>query len=133
MVRMKDTVDTPVSVSTLHESVLNLASGRFGYLDGNLRKSRYVVSEHTGISEGWDEKLLRMLAPRSKSAAGILRVKRQHNAKVTAVYSGEMKLMHYFGRKKDELYDVGRDPEESTNIIDKNRGIAMAMARSLAN
>jgi hypothetical protein len=133
MVRMKDTVDTPVSVSTLHESVLDLASGRFDYLDGNLRKSRYVVSEHTGISEGWDEKLLRMLAPRSKSAAGILRVKRQHNAKVTAVYKGELKLMHYFGRKKDKLYDVGRDPEESTNIIDKNRGIAMAMAGSIAN
>ena len=86
-----------------------------------------------GISEGWDEKLLRMLAPRSRSAAKILKAKSAQNVRVTAVYRDKMKLMHYFGRKKDELYDLECDPSESTNIIDSNRGTAMAMARSLAN
>lgn len=133
MVKMRDTVETPVSISTLHKSMLDLASGRFDYLDGNLKKSRYVVSEHTGISEGWDEKLLRMLAPRSRSAAKILKAKKEHNIKVTAVYRDNMKLMHYFGKRKDELYDLECDPSESINIIDNNRGTAMAMVRSLAN
>ena len=133
MIKMKDTVETPVSVSALHRSTLDLASGRFDFLDGNIKKSRYVVSEHMGISEGWDEKILRMLAPRSRSAAKILKAKRAHNIKVTAIYRDKMKLMHYFGRKKDELYDLERDPSESTNIIDNNRGTAMAMASSLAN
>ncbi len=133
MITMKDTTERPVSVSALHESVLDLASGRLDHLDGNIRKSRYVVSEHTGISEGWDEKLLKMLAPRSKSAASILRAKRSHNTKVTAVYEGNIKLMHYFGRKKDALYNLETDPSESTNIIDQNRRTAIAMARYLAN
>ncbi|MDE1870639.1 MAG: sulfatase-like hydrolase/transferase [Candidatus Micrarchaeota archaeon] len=133
LIRMKDSVDTPVSISALHNSILNLASGRYDYLNGNLRKDRYVFCEHTGISEGWDEKLLRMLSPRSKSAAGILKAKRHYNNKVTAVYSGRMKLIHYFGRKKDELYDIKKDPNESSNVIDSNRSIALSMVSSMHN
>ncbi len=133
LVKMKDHVETPVSISALHSSILNLASGKFGYLNGNLRKDKYVICEHTGISEGWDEKLLKMLSPRSKSAAQILETKRRMNAKVTAVYKRNLKLMHYFGKRKDELYDVATDPEESTNIIDSNRSLANQMARTLYN
>ena len=132
-VRNRDVVDTPVSLSALHESILNLANGKFDYLNGNLRRSKYVLCEHTGISEGWDETLLRMLAPRSKSAAAILRAKQRYNVRVTAAYKGNMKLLHYFGRKKDELYDVAADPKESDNIIDSNRPIALELARSLHN
>lgn len=131
MIKAKDVVETPVSISALHSSILNLASGKFGYLNGNLRKERYVISEHTGISEGWDEKLLKMLAPRSKSAARILQLKREYNQKVTAVYKKNIKLMHYFGNRKDELYDISKDPTESTNIIDSNRQLALEMVSSL--
>ena len=131
MVRQKDVVESPVSLSSLHQSALDLASGKFDLLDGNLRKDRYVICEHTGISEGWDEKLLKMLSPRTSSASKILKAKRRHNIKVTAVYKGRMKLMHYFGSKKDELYDISRDPAESANIINSNRQIALEMARSL--
>ncbi|MGD0728573.1 MAG: sulfatase-like hydrolase/transferase [Candidatus Micrarchaeaceae archaeon] len=131
LVKMKDTVDTPVSTSALHDSILDLAEGKYKYLDGNIRKDRYVISEHTGISEGWDEKLLSMLAPRAKSAAAILKAKRKLNMKVTAIYKGDMKLMHYFGRRKDELYEVSKDPQETTNIINSNRTLALEMANSL--
>jgi arylsulfatase A-like enzyme len=128
LVRMKDRVETPVSLSALHNSILSLANGEFGYLNGNLRKDKYVISEHTGISEGWDEKLLKMLAPRSKSAAQILAAKQRHNLKVTAVYRRDMKLLHYFGKRKDELYNIENDPSESNNIIDANRALALEMA-----
>lgn len=131
IVRAKDTVDTTVSLSALHDSIINLASGKFDHLNGNIRKDRYVISEHTGISEGWDEMLLRKMAARSRSAAGILQAKRRHNVKVTAVYKQSMKLMHYFGRKKDELYNIANDPRELTNIIDRNRQLASEMARIL--
>jgi hypothetical protein len=131
MVKYKDVVDTPVSLSALHSSILNLGSGKFDYLNGNLRKDRYVICEHTGISEGWDEKLLKMLAPRAKSAAMVLQAKRRHNTKVTAVYRKNIKLIHHFGRKKDELYDISKDPSETDNIIDANRHLALRIARAL--
>lgn len=133
LVKSKDLVETPVSISALHTSILDLASGKYDHLNGNLRKDRYVLCEHTGISEGWDEKLLSMLAPRSITVANVLKAKRRHNKKVTAVYRKEMKLMHYFGRKKDELYNIADDPSESTNIIDSNRLLAHEMAGSLLN
>jgi arylsulfatase A-like enzyme len=133
MVRQKDWVETPVSISALHDSILNLASGKFDYLNGNLRKDRYVLCEHTGISEGWDEKLLKMLSPRSKSAAQILKSKRRNNVKVTAIYKKNLKLIHYFGKKKDELYDIVKDPAESTNLIGKNRQLAIEMAKASYN
>ncbi len=133
MVRMRDVVDTPVSISALHDSILDLASGKYDHLDGNIRKDRYVICEHMGITEGWDEKLLRMLAPRTKSAADILKAKRLHNHRVTAVYDGNIKLMHFFGRKRDELYNITKDPEETTNIIGTNRQPALQMARSIYN
>ena len=38
MIKARDWVETPVSVSALHDSVLNLASGKFDYLNGNLRR-----------------------------------------------------------------------------------------------
>ena len=128
MVRMRDSVDTPVSVSAIHDSILNLASGKYDHLNGNMRKDRHVICEHMGITEGWDEKLLKLLAPRAKSASDMLKAKRRHNRKVTAVYSGNMKLMHFFGRKQDELYNIANDPEETTNIIARNRGLALQMA-----
>ena len=74
-----------------------------------------------------------MLSTRSKSAAKILNAKRSHNIKVTAVYRKNMKLMHFFGKKKDELYDVSKDPMESTNLIDANRQLALEMTKALHN
>ncbi len=128
LVKMRDRVETTVSLRSVHDAILNLSSGRFGHLDGNLRKDRYVMSEHMGISEGWDEKLLKLLAPRAKTAASVLAMKRKFNIHATAIYRENMKLMHFFGKRKDELYDVSKDPAEQNNIIGSNRALALSMA-----
>ena len=132
IVTANDRVGKPVSLLALHRALLNLASGKEQRLNGNLRSSRYVLSEHTGICEGWDESLLRMLKPRSASAALIYKAKSRFNMKATAVYKGNMKLIHYFGRRRDELYNLAEDPSESSNIMDSNRALANELARQAA-
>ena len=126
-----EVVDQTVSLRALNSSLVGIADGSHDHLNGNLRRDRYVVSEHTGISEGWDEEFLRMLKPRSESADAIYRAKSRCNGKATAVYRGGMKLIHNFGRIKDELYDTGADPQEQNNIIDSNRSLALELARTL--
>ena len=132
MLKLKEKVEEPVSILALHRSLLELASDKEKYLNGNMRSGKYLTSEHTGICEGWDESLLRMLKSRSKSADLIYRAKSRFNIKATAVYNGDMKLMHYFGKRKDELYDLSRDPKESENIIEGNRAIAKDLLRHAA-
>ena len=126
-VRQREEVETPVSQLSLHKAVLDLASGRYEHLNGNLRRDKKVFCEHTGISEGWDEQLLSFLKSKSSVADRIYKAKMRHNHKVTAVYSGKYKLIHYFGKQKDELYDLQSDPQETSSIIDSNRGIANSM------
>jgi arylsulfatase A-like enzyme len=125
-------VEQTVSLRAINSSLVGIADGSHDHLNGNLRRDRYVVSEHTGISEGWDEEFLRMLKPRSKSADAIYRAKSRHNQRATAVYKGSMKLIHNFGRMKDELYDVAADPGEQHNLIDSRRAVALELARSVA-
>ena len=94
-----------------------------------MRSGKYIISEHTGICEGWDEGLLRKLKSRSRGAELIYKAKMHFNIRATAVYNGDMKLMHYFKEKRDELYNIVIDPEESENIIGSNRALANDMAR----
>ena len=122
-------IDSPVSLTSLHDAVYDLASGRCDYLDGNLRSGRYVLSEHTGISEGWDEEFLRMIRQRSKYAGLIYAAKSKYNSRATAVYKGDMKLIHYFGKMKDELYNISTDPHETDNILGGHRHVANGMLR----
>ena len=133
LVKMKEEIERPVGILALHQSLLDLASGKERYLNGNLKGDRYVLSEHTGICEGWDESLLRMLKSRSRSADLIYKAKSRFNIKATAVYKDNMKLMHYFGKKKDELYDLSRDPLESENIINGNRAVAKELLHFVRN
>ncbi len=126
-----EVVGDTVSLNAINSALVGLAEGRYDRLNGNINRGRYVVSEHTGISEGWDEEFLRMLRPRSKSADAIYRAKSRLNQKATAVYRGRMKLLHNFGRGRDELYDVSADPEEAHNIIGSHRGIALELARAM--
>ncbi len=128
-IREKDHVETPISLLSLHQAILNVASGRYDHLNGNLRRQRYVISEHTGISEGWDEELLAMLKPRSVMARKIYAAKKRFNRRATAVYCGRYKLIHFFGNRMDELYDVDADPQETNNILGANRDVANRMYR----
>jgi hypothetical protein len=132
LVRSHDLVEKPVSLLSLHEAILNLASGREEYLNGNLRRDRYVVSEHSGISEGWDYTLLSMLKGRSESARRIYEAKKRCNIPAISVYGAAegLKLVHFFGSRKDELYRID-DKNEEENLIDSStyRTEALELAR----
>ena len=123
-VKTHERVYSNVSTASLHESLIDIAAGKSEYLNGNLRASRYAVSEHLGISEGWDGELLRMLKGRSEMANKIYETKLRHNKRSVAIYSGNMKLIHFFGSRKDELYDLKKDPVETDNIMDSRRSDA---------
>ncbi len=125
-------VEQTVSLRALNRSLMGLAEGHEDHLNGNLKRDRYVVAEHTGISEGWDAEFLRMLKPRSRSADAIYRAKSRCNRKATAVYKGDMKLIHNFGGMKDELYDISTDPEEQHNLLDSQRGLALELAKEIS-
>lgn len=127
IVKTKDKVATPVGLLALHDALIDIASGKEEFLNGNLRRDRYVLSEHKGISEGWDEQLLRQLKPRSNIARAIYNAKYNMNKPAVAVYKRGMKLIHFFGARPDELYDISEDHEEAQNIINENRGKALAM------
>ncbi len=123
IVRHGERIEEPVSLTDLHSSLLDIAYGREDFLDGSLRK-KAVFSDHVGITEVWDKCLLEKLRKRSNNAKRIYATKLYHNKKATAIYYKGYKLIHFFGKGKDELYKIG---EENENIIDSNRGIAHEM------
>ncbi len=127
LIKEKEHVENPVSLLSLHDAILGIASGREEHLNGNLRRDRYVFSEHKGISEGWDEQLLRLLKQRSSIVSKIYETKRVMNTPAIAIYKNSIKLVHHYGYGKDELYNLENDPEESDNIIDSNRQLALEM------
>ncbi|MDE1846958.1 MAG: sulfatase-like hydrolase/transferase [Candidatus Micrarchaeota archaeon] len=124
----KERIKENVSLTALHDSILDIGYGRQDIIDGSLRRDNFVFSDHVGITEVWDSYLLSLIKGRSKYASSIYETKRHHNAFATAVYHKEMKLIHYFKKgMKDELYDLKSDKREEHNIIDANRGIARQM------
>ena len=52
------------------------------------------------------------------------RKKAEHDVHSTALFHKGYKLMHYYGRRKDELYHLKSDVGESDNLIDKERSVA---------
>jgi Arylsulfatase A and related enzymes len=122
-------IESPVSLLQLHQGIMDISNRKYSHLDGNMRAPRYVISEHTGISEGWDEHLLYLLKKKSSAAKKIYAAKMHYNKKVTAIYRGDMKLIHFFGKKKDELYNIAADRFEQDNLIEKQRETANSMLR----
>ena len=126
----KERVKENVSLTALHDSILDIGYGRQEIIDGSLRRDNYVFSDHVGITEVWDSYLLSLIKNRSKYATRIYETKRHHNSFASAVYYKEMKLIHYFKKgMKDELYDLRSDRQEEHNIIDSNRSTAQQMLR----
>jgi arylsulfatase A-like enzyme len=127
MVKDRRVVDEPVNLMKLHDAILGIASGRDGHLNGNMESGDFILSEHTGIIEGWDEGLLKMLKDRSHHASRIYNAKLHFNQRVSAAYHRGYKLVRYLNTGRTELYNVGEDPIESENVLDENR----AMAKSI--
>jgi arylsulfatase A-like enzyme len=122
-------IEDTVSLRTVHAEIIKAAGGRTGIADRNGHSKGYVLNEHTGIIEGWDEPLLRRLKGRSDYAKRIYEAKSNYNRKVTAVYEGTLKLIHYFGKKQDELYNIESDPKETNNLIGSMRSDALRLAQ----
>ena len=53
MVKRHSEINEPINLMSLHNAILSLASGKKDHLNGNMKSEPYVVSEHTGIIEGW--------------------------------------------------------------------------------
>jgi hypothetical protein len=132
-VRAGERVARPVSLTALHDAVLDIGYGAYDAIDGNLKRDRFVFSEHTGITEVWDTHLLRLIRGRSRYADAIYRAKLRQNAFATAVYCGRYKLIHYKDRKKtDELYNIHEDERELENLIFKERDVARRLLGSIS-
>ncbi len=113
-VRDHSEIERPTSLVDVHGIITSMANGT------NSVSQHPIISEHNGISEGWDGMLLNSLSRRSEYAAKIYKTKQKLNKKSFAIISNGYKLIHFFGNGVDELYDV-RDKEESENIIMSNR------------
>ncbi|MCL4404624.1 sulfatase-like hydrolase/transferase [Candidatus Marsarchaeota archaeon] len=118
LVSNHEIVEEPISLTQMHDIVLSMA-GASPYAGRNVP----VISEHNGISEGWDGMLLNALRRRSEYAARIYKTKTLFNSKSVSITHEGYKLIHFFGNKRDELYRVD-DKKEEENIISSNRGIA---------
>ncbi len=115
------TIEEPANIISLYKYLVNNCS------EDSIASSMPTITEHTSIAEGWDERLLLMLKDRSTIARKIYAAKKYYNTKAVAVYKGNYKLIHFFGGKKDLLFDIAKDANETENIIGKNRDIASSM------
>lgn len=119
-------IEEPVSLTQMHNSILSIASGKSNHI--NLKTKKVVFTEHTGISEGWDEYLLRKLKERSNYARMIYNAKKSHNHKSVSIHDNKFSLVHFYSGRKDELYDI-TDTEEKENLIDSKRAYANDLLR----
>ncbi len=121
IIRDRKEEEAPISLTQMQESIMDVVGGRSDNL--YWKAKRIVFTEHTGISEGWDEYLLRKLKRRSKYADLIYKAKESHNQNAVSIYSEKFKLVHFHSNSKAELYSIA-DTDESENLIDSKRAYA---------
>lgn len=114
-VRERKRIGRPFSLTRLN----NLITGKKAEITDTP-----VVADHLGITEVWDTHLLGLFRKRSRNADRMYRKKAEHDVHSTALFHKGYKLMHYYGRRKDELYHLKSDVGESDNLIDKERSVA---------
>ncbi len=115
-VNTRERIHEPVSITALHDTILDIGFGKTDVVDGSVRREPYVFSDHTGITEVWDTYLLKLIKGRSSSADAIYRAKLRQNTFATAVYKGDYKLIHYRNGRKAELYNTAEDPGERCDL-----------------
>ncbi len=97
-VNTKERIHNFVSLTALHNSILDIGYGKNEVIDGSLKRDNFVFSDHVGITEVWDTYLLKLFSKRSKSIDKIYRAKLHHNTFATAIYYKNHKLIHYFDK-----------------------------------
>lgn len=121
--KTRERIREPVSLTALHDAILDIGYGRSEMFDGNVRSDVPVFSDHTGITEVWDAYLLKLIRKRSRCADAIYRAKIRQNAFATAVYRGRYKLIWYRNGRENELYNLSEDPGETENLAREKREI----------
>ncbi len=116
-INCKQRIENPFSIMNLNQMI----AGKFD------QNHAPLVCDHVGITEVWDSYLLNKIKGRSKSAKDILKKKKELDMQATAIIGKRYKLMHFYGLRKDELYDITADPYETHDIIDSKRDIAHSL------
>lgn len=120
----------PFSLTRLNGMMVEMGYGKG--INVNAIAEDTVVSDHLGITEVWDTYLLKLIRSRSEHADMVYRKKRYFNNFATAVFSNGHKLIHFYGKKQDELYSMD-DASEENDILQKNRDLARSiLAKSFA-
>ena len=125
----RERVNNFVSLTALHDSILDIAYGKADEINGSMRRDQHIFTDHVGISELWDAHLLKLLSKRSKYAKMIYKTKQKYNCSATAIYHKNRKLISYADGRK-EMFDMESDMQESENIINRNRAAALEMLRA---
>ncbi len=122
-------IDRSVSIKSLYNSILDIGYGKSDVVNGAMLNDRYVFSDHTGMLDVWDIPLLRKFSRRSVNVEMLYKTKLKYNTFASAIYSGDYKMMHYYGGygRLDELYSLSEDPGEERNIIGSKRDVALRM------
>ena len=127
-IKEKKEVDRTVSIKSLHDSIIEVGYGKRNNIEDLFADGNYVFSDHTGMLDVWDIPLLKMLKSRSKSAKRLYETKLKYNVFASAVYKDQYKLIHYYNSScHDEMYNLAEDPNETRNIINNNRSVALRM------
>lgn len=123
----REVIEQPVSLSNLHGSLLDIGYSKSDVVDGSMTRPGTVITDHVGITEVWDVHLLKRFKNRIRNANIIYKAKRKHNTFATAVYHKGYKLIHYYGRRNDELYKLDEDSLEQDNMIGAQRDLTREM------
>ncbi|MEM3858963.1 MAG: sulfatase-like hydrolase/transferase, partial [Candidatus Micrarchaeaceae archaeon] len=115
-----------VALSDLHDAILNTVYG----FELEIKPKETVYSMHTKITEQ-DFRLLDLLKGKIKYANMIYKAKQKYNKFALAVYQNDYKLIHYFGRQPDELYNLSVDKAETENLFLKEREISHRMLNAI--
>lgn len=125
----REEVNNFVSLTALHDSLLDVAYGRTDEVNGSMRTDKYIFSDHVGITELWDARLLKLLSKRSKYANSIYKSKLKYNCPATATYYKGLKLLSY-ADGRNEMFEMENDMHEEENILSRNRATALEMLRA---
>lgn len=128
-VNRRQTISSAVSLTSLHNMLLDVAYGKRMDVDAAIRE--FVVSDHIGTVAWWGSDIIKRLKGKHVHFKRLADLMQEYDVFATAVYHKNYKLIHYSRRKEDELYDISSDPKESHNIVRKKRDIYKRMLRMI--
>ncbi|MDE1768342.1 MAG: sulfatase-like hydrolase/transferase [Candidatus Micrarchaeota archaeon] len=119
--------ENPTSLLEMHRYILDLANG--GVVKTSAKNVAF--SDHIGTARWWGSDIVKKLRDKSSGFARINSIMELSDTKATAVYYKHYKLIHYYGKRHDELFDLLKDRAEVDNIIDKGKRVYAHMLKLL--